>query len=370
MKKIKFIIMINIFTIIYLILNIYNYFNIKRVLNLNQENGLAQIVLLLIFIVLGSFFIINQFIKRKYYIFFINVLGNIWLGIISIGFSVFIILNLLELIFTRSINYNIYLYTIIPLVMIIYSFINGLRVPNIKNVEINQSIVEDFTICQLSDIHINKYMSENWLRRVVEKTNELNPDIIVITGDLIDDPFKEIEKYAESLKLLKAKYGVYAIIGNHEVYTGIDEFKKILKRADIKLLENEKVNIRGDINLIGIDNYKKKTYFDNSTDPIFNIKNINEELNSNDYNILLEHEPNNFEEVSKLKYNLQLSGHTHKGQIPPLNFLVGLRYKYYYGLNKLNGKNIYTSSGTGYWGPPMRLFSKGEVVNIKVKSEY
>jgi uncharacterized protein len=215
----------------------------------------------------------------------------------------------------------------------------------------------------LSDLHLDFLKSDKWLKDIINKTNNINPDLIVITGDLIDNDLSKIQQFCESLKKLKSKYGVYAVTGNHEFYVGINEFIKVAQHSNIKVLRNEKETISDSIELIGIDDNTGKRFSEIGSDLKTALKNCDLKKPI----ILLSHQPDIFSEAVKNGVDLQLSGHTHAGQIPPMDLIVKFYFKYPYGLYHRNLSYLYTTSGTGIWGPPMRLFSRSEIVKIILK---
>ena len=166
--------------------------------------------------------------------------------------------------------------------------------------------------------------------------------------------------FCDTLKKLKSRHGVFAVTGNHEFYAGINMFMDVAKNSNITVLRNEKITIADSIELAGIDDKAGTRFSEVGSDLKLALKNI-------DFTkpvILLSHRPDIFNEAEKSGVDLQLSGHLHAGQIPPMDLIVMLAFKYPYGLYRKNGSYLYTTSGTGIWGPPMRLFSRCEIVKI------
>ncbi|WP_192930224.1 metallophosphoesterase [Alkaliphilus pronyensis] len=337
----------------YVYLQLVNHFNIV---------GGLRLMVQFAFWLFASSYILGKIIKRGKFIFYITYLGAIWMGCLSISVFVFILRD--TAIYFMP-NYSMILenlaVVLIP-VLIIASIINALKGPIVKEVEVKPSknLEKSLNIIHLSDIHLNVMTSVNWLKGIVNKVNSLKPDIIVITGDLVDDEYSSIEAFASTMKGFKAKHGVFAVSGNHEVYVGIENFKNFCRAADIKVIDNTSINLEG-INLIGVSDMYRRKGKDNLL-----IEGIVKACDLSKYNILLCHEPIHFKNAVEKGIDLQLSGHTHRGQIPPLNFLVPFVYRYTYGLYRYKNSFIYTTSGTGTWGPPMRLFSDSEIVSLKL----
>lgn len=291
-------------------------------------------------------------------------IGYIWLGIFSISLT-YLLVSHLAFIFvhTPKFRYNTTLVAIILIVIsAIYSIVNTLGKPRVTEIEIPVSNLpmDKLTIVQLSDIHIDITTKYITIKKIVEITNSLNPDIIVFTGDLADtNIIKTYEKYG--LLDFKSKYGIFAVSGNHEYYRGISNYETLCEKLNFKLLNNENILIDDKFYVSGITDFQ--------TSKAFNYKsaNVTEALSNIDFNkpvIFLSHQPNSFFESQKYPITIQLSGHTHAGQIPPFDIIEYFLYKYFCGLYKDNNSYIYVTTGTRWWGPPMRLFSKSEIAKI------
>jgi hypothetical protein len=194
------------------------------------------------------------------------------------------------------------------------------------------------------------------LEKIVKKTNELKPDVVALTGDLVDGSAPVTLEMLKPIEKIKAP--IFFVIGNHEIYDDLKFVIPMLNRTKMKIIRNTVINWKG-IQIAGIDFYE-------SSKPA--IKALNQiRLNKNKFSILLNHAPIGFETAAKAGFDLQLSGHTHNGQIFPFNFLVKLRYKFLTGLHKINNSYLFVSQGTGTWGPPMRLLTDSEIVVIELK---
>ncbi len=220
----------------------------------------------------------------------------------------------------------------------------------------------DFSIVQISDLHIGGLIDQEFVRHAVEKINALNPDIVCITGDLIDTSLAFIEPAIRELDVIKAKHGIYYILGNHEYFHDPMEIIEFIKTTSLTLLMNEnitldalKLNIAGVTDLIGYRMGLLKP----------NIHKAFEGINPDYRTLLLAHQPKFIEELGSYRPDLILSGHTHGGQIWPFGHLVKLQQPFVKGLHELpNGSSIYVNSGIGFWGPPMRLGSQAEISYI------
>jgi predicted MPP superfamily phosphohydrolase len=229
-----------------------------------------------------------------------------------------------------------------------------------------------FTLAQISDLHVGATIREKHVRRVVDMTNELRPDAIVITGDLVDGTVAELRRATEHLARLRAPHGVYFVTGNHDFYSGARPWLEELARYGIRSLRGERVALgdRGpggaSFDLAGVDDWSVSRAAGDGRWPA-----LERALAGRDPDrslVLLAHQPRGVGEAVRAGVELQLSGHTHGGQIFPWNVVVGSVYPYYKGLYQhdegARQGQIYVTCGTGYWGPPMRLGAPAEVARI------
>ncbi|MFA7354650.1 MAG: metallophosphoesterase [Sulfurimonadaceae bacterium] len=228
-----------------------------------------------------------------------------------------------------------------------------------------KGLKESYKIVQLSDIHIGGIIDKEFIEDIVQKVNALTPDIIVITGDLIDVDVFGAKGALDELAKLSSKYGTYFIVGNHEYFHGIEKIIITVKSLGIKVLENENVYIGEDgkgFNLAGVYDfmgYRTKTHMPDLNKALEGVK--------ESPTLLLAHQPLFIHEIFS-GVDLMLSGHTHGGQLFPFRFLVALQQPYVSGLHKHNENlQIYVNRGTGFWGPPMRLGASSEITEIVIR---
>lgn len=242
--------------------------------------------------------------------------------------------------------------------------------PQIKNIEVTiKNLPQEWQgkkIVQLSDMHIGIVHGQKFLQDIINKTNSLKPDMVVITGDLFDG-MDGADGLPQLIDSINAPQGIYFITGNHETYFGLEKAFNILKSTKIKVLNDELVNLNG-LQLVGISYPTERTFNESR-----NIKTIIESMSNfvkGQPTILLYHSPmpSVIAQAKEAGVNLQLSGHTHRGQIFPFRFITSYIYKGYdYGLRTEGDFNIYTSNGVGTWGPPMRTGNTPEIVAITLK---
>ena len=217
-------------------------------------------------------------------------------------------------------------------------------------------------IVQLSDIHLGHIYKAGFMEKIVREVNLINPEMVLITGDLFDGMDGELANPIRPLNDIKAGKGIYFVTGNHETYLGLSEIFKALKKIKITVLKDEVVEVDG-LKIIGI------AYPTQGED-----KNVISTLNSlkRDFygapNILMYHSPVDIEQIKNSGVNLELCGHTHNGQIFPLGLITKILYKGYdYGLFAMGNYTLYTTNGTGTWGPPMRTGNTPEIVEITLQ---
>ncbi len=254
---------------------------------------------------------------------------------------------------------------IIALLLAVVSFYNGMKTPDIRETTLVSSKMDtDMTIVALNDLHLHRNIPLSKIKNIVERVNELQPDIIVFVGDTIDDRPSNIQPYMAELAQLKATYGKYAVAGNHEFYIGHDETKNAFLKYGITYLFNEGVLAVDPIYVVGIPDYKTVHHIDGRVDlgQAFHM------AQKKDYKILLSHRPDFIDKLAPNMIDLQISGHTHGGQIFPLHILTKLANGYLSGLYETSRGLLYVSRGSGQWGPQFRLMAPSEISVIRLVS--
>ncbi len=224
-------------------------------------------------------------------------------------------------------------------------------------------------IAQISDLHLGIIVRDKKLKTVIKKINKETPDIVVSTGDLVDGTVKHINHLTEVFRDMNARMGKFAVIGNHEMYGGIRRSTKFTEESGFQVLRGAGITIDNKINIVGMDfrGGEAKKHMKN-------LKQLpeHEVLSSmprNLFTLLLKHK-SDVEDKSLGLFDLQLSGHTHGGQIFPMTIAVMLIFSYHTGFTKLTkGSAIYTSRGTGTSGPPIRFLSSPEITVIDIEPE-
>jgi predicted MPP superfamily phosphohydrolase len=222
-----------------------------------------------------------------------------------------------------------------------------------------------FTIVQLTDLHVGPTIGRAFIEQIVRHTNALDPDLVAITGDLVDGSVAELRDAVAPLAELRARHGVFFVTGNHEYYAGVHEWLEEVSRLGIRVLRNQRVSI-GDgadsFDLAGVDDRSSSRH--GGLEPAAALAQALDGRDPRRELVLLAHQPRSFLDAAPFGVGLQLSGHTHGGQLFPFSLLVRLQQPFLAGLHRRDDSQLYVSRGTGYWGPPMRLGAPAEITQI------
>ncbi|MBP0593680.1 metallophosphoesterase [Paraburkholderia sp. LEh10] len=224
-----------------------------------------------------------------------------------------------------------------------------------------------FTIVQISDIHVGPTIKRGYVDAIVDAVNRLKPDLIAVTGDVVDGTVEHLSDHTLPLSRLSARHGAYLVTGNHEYYSGANAWIAEFQRLGLHVLLNEHVVVEHDgaqAVIAGVTDYSAG-HFDpaHESDPAAALAGAPGDVL---IKVLLAHQPRTAEAAADAGFTLQLSGHTHGGQFFPWNFAVRLQQPYVAGLSRLDNLWVYTSRGTGYWGPPKRLGAPSEITRLRL----
>lgn len=292
---------------------------------------------------------------------FLSWIGYIWMGF----FHLLFFSSLIELSVSLFIEHNVsYWNFFFSVVIAIYALYKGLRTPQlIKHTLQGPTSMKGMKLVQVSDLHVGLlHLNAKWLTKVVNIINRQNADIIAITGDLVEGPFSEVSPQLEVLKTSQAKIEKFYITGNHEYIHGSGPWETRLEQLGFTTLHNQNKVVtyqQAKILFAGVPD-RMVPRFDHSLRSL-----PDQALKTNekvDYRILLAHEPASYWDIKTEKCDLLLSGHTHGGQIFPFGLMVRLVQPVVAGFKKMGHILVFAHQGTGLWGPPMRWFSRSEIV--------
>lgn len=313
------------------------------------------------FIWIGSFW----FAYLVYFILFLFVLD---LGrIIGLKFSLFPTSFAINYEFVKQITAAVIVFVVSLIILFGYFNTRNINIRTL-NIEISKSSTKlnELNIVMVGDIHLSPINDEKFLSNIVTTINSLNPDIVLFPGDIVDDRAEVLKRLniGESFKKIKSKYGVFASNGNHEFINGVETADLFLRENGIEVLRDTMVMIDDAFIIAARDDRSINNFTNKKRKPLNSI------LNGVDRSypiILLDHTPVNLDQAAKNGIDLQLSGHTHHGQMWPGNIITNLIYEISWGYKKIGNTQCYVTSGAGTWGPPVRTGSRSEIVNIKVK---
>lgn len=227
--------------------------------------------------------------------------------------------------------------------------------------------LDGFTIVQLTDLHVGLTIDRAFVQRVVDRTNALSPDLIALTGDFVDGKVEDLRDEIAPLAGLRAPHGVFAVTGNHEYYAGVDPWIAEISRLGARYLRNERVSIsRGgaSFELAGVDDHNA-----NGAGHGEDLAAATAGRDPGKALVLLAHQPRQVRRAYRHGVDLQLSGHTHGGQIWPWHYLVKIQQGgLLAGRYQFEGTQLYVSRGCGYWGPPVRVLAPLEITRVILRS--
>lgn len=267
---------------------------------------------------------------------------------------------------------------VVALLVTMLGFWNARRTATVVQVDVPianlPEALQGFTVAQISDIHVGPTIKTRYLQRIVDRVNGLNANLVAITGDLVDGSVRELAHHVAPLSQLVSTHGTFFVTGNHEYYSGAHSWIDALRALGVQVLMNEHVLIEHSIDdqdpepavmvVAGVADYSAHQ-FDEShrSDPH---KAMADAPDHAVFKLLLAHQPRSAAAAADAGFDLQLSGHTHGGQFWPWNHFVPLQQPFTSGLHKLKALWVYTSRGTGYWGPPKRFGAPSEITHLRL----
>ena len=339
-----------------------------------------------VFWIVVSFYVAGRFLEKVYLSHVSDFLvwaGSFWLAAMLYFFLIVLLLDILRLIhqvvpflpemITADIAKTKFVLLIASVSMVTMVIIGGFvnaRIPRVNTLDLyidkpagNRTQLHAVV---MSDIHLGTMIGNGFFSRIVDKVGELAPDIILLPGDILDEDLEPVirQNIGKTLHQLRAPLGVYAIMGNHEHIGGAEQAYDYLKSHGMTIIRDSVIKIDDGFYLVGRDDRDKKRFSGQDRMPLVDL------LQNIDWSypvILMDHQPYYLEKAAEKGVDLQLSGHTHHGQLWPLNFITRAIYTISKGYGEVNGMHAYVSNGVGTWGPPVRIGSRPEILSLRIR---
>lgn len=376
------------YSIFFLVNFLISYYIFKRGLQSIPPTASLRSAYIIIFWIVALSFITGRLLENHLPYFISDVF--VWVGSFWLAAMLYFLLAVIALDLIRLINHFIPIYpaaitgnyqqakyitgaSVLGLVgvAVLVGHINSI-VPRVTRLDLpvpmKASKIENLNIVAVSDIHLGTIVGRSRFDYIVGKINSMDPDLVLLPGDIVDEDLTPVirQNIGESLKNLKSRYGVYAITGNHEYIGGVTQACNYLVDHNVTMLRDQSVKIADSFYLVGRE--------DRSSERFGGIrrKGLAELMESVDRNypvILMDHQPFQLYEAADQNIDLQISGHTHDGQLWPINHIVNRVYEVAWGYERKSNTHYYVSNGAGTWGPPVRLGNRPEIVNIRLRFE-
>jgi len=380
MRKYQMIVFFSIVLIIYSLVNIYIFYKGYNALLCLQNHRLLYSITFFLFSVI---FIVAKILESRHSSVItdiLNILGGFWLAFMLYGFLFFLLSDIISLLLRIPgviRGENIFLFrkwsfiiiASFSSLLIIGGFINAL-IPVTKeyNITINKSAgkIKTLRIAAVSDIHLGSIIRERSIKKLSSILKNLKPDMVLLLGDIVDGEIGpvlrgDLLQYFTSPRSID---GLFAITGNHEFIGGANKTIPYIESKGIRVLKDEIVTLDGGIQLIGRIDRDSFRFYRKERLPLGELM---KQVDTTKPVILLDHQPFHLDETAKYGIDLQLSGHTHNGQMWPLNYVTSMIYELSYGYLKKRNTHFIVSSGYGLWGPRVRSGSRSEVLLINIK---
>jgi predicted MPP superfamily phosphohydrolase len=298
--------------------------------------------------------------------------GGIWMGTLVLLLSTLGIVDLVTLFGLVLKPWVVPLRTAavgMTLVLAVVAWIGGYVRPRTVELEVEvanlPAAADGLVVAHLTDLHLGALIGEKRLRSVIDQIESMRPDIVVVTGDLVDGDAGTVEDMVPALKTLTAPLGVYSILGNHEIYAGPERCSKLMRDAGFIVLDNAAVEATPGLWIAGVPDSGRGPGTDGLEGAL---EAALSEVGEGGAVVFLQHAPGNEEATAAAGAGLMLDGHTHGGQIWPFHYMVLRAYPHIAGVRKINGMTQVVSRGAGRWGAPMRLFAPSEIYRITLRS--
>lgn len=380
MRNIQFIIFFSIVLSVYSLLSLYIY---SRGIQAFPEGTAGRTLFRVSFIFLSASYVIARILERVYLSIASDIftwIGSFWLAAFFYLLMTVLVIDLLRLAnaifpfipeswhnlqFKKVLFYSVA--GVVSLILLI-GFINALS-PRVKtlNLTINKKVegIKQLNIAFASDIHLGTLVGPKRTKKIVDRINGLNPDLILLGGDIVDEDLGPVIRgnLGASLEKLSAPMGVLGVTGNHEYIGGVRNAVNYLEAHGISMIRDSFHLVDDKFYIVGREDRDMPRFSGagrKSIDELMSVVDLDKPI------ILLDHQPFELDEKQKSGVDLTLSGHTHHGQIWPLNYITKAIYEVSWGYKLKGNMHVYVSSGAGGWGPPVRLGNRPEIINIKI----
>ena len=380
MKK-QFIIFFSIAVSIFSAIHVYIYLHGAAAL---PDSPAVRTAFFVVFLVLASSFLAGRFLERVMFNRFTTALvwlGSLWLGAMVYFFLLSVVVDLVRLIdlivpfLHRIADFGdpfVRLSTLClaiggVLAVVAYGYSNA-RNPRVKGLKISiekRSPLPSMIIAVASDIHLGTVISRNRLQDIIEKINAMQADLVLLPGDVIDEDVRPVieQNLGEMLRTIRSKYGVYSITGNHEYIGGAEKAVSYLTEHGITVLRDQCVVIADAVTVVGREDWSIRQFTKGRRMALADLMQM---VDRNKPVILMDHQPFGLTEAVEQGVDLQLSGHTHHGQLWPFHWITNKVFEISWGYKKIGATHFYVSSGAGFWGPPIRTGNHPEILRIEL----
>lgn len=380
MKTIQYIVFFGIVFTIYGLINVYVY---CRGISIIPNTVHARNIFFFTFLFFSFSFVIGRFLERIWLSpvsFAFTWIGSFWLAAMFYFFLLAVLSDIVRLfnhffhffpdfITSNPDAFRRYTFLIAVSVVVITLIAGHLNavIPRVKRIPltINKAVNIDspFRVVVVSDIHLGTIIGPRREKRLVKKINSLEPDLVLFAGDVVDEDLGPVlhQNVGKELENIKSSNGIYSITGNHEYIGGVEEAVAFLTRHGITVLRDSVTSIMNAIYVVGREDHDQRRFGGSGKKPLHELL---QDVERTKPVIVMDHQPTTLDESVQNKVDLHLSGHTHHGQIWPLNLLTRKIYQLSWGYEKRGTTHIYVSSGFGTWGPPVRIGSHPEIVEL------
>ena len=370
-------IIVYIFLLVYSLSNYYIYRRLRSIIPRRPGRLIAAAAIVLLFscyllAALGRHFLPLELIP------ILRWIGSWWIGFIFYTVILLLLVDLLRLLgrifhifspalWNPPLAVRRIVLSVIGLGVILLLLAGYLNARNIRVTALDLDLppscghMNRLNLVLISDIHLGVMMDNSFLGEIIDGVNNLNADIILLGGDTVDMNIREIERlgYGEKLSKFRAPLGVYAVTGNHEYISGVEESVEFLSQAGIVFLRDRAIKINNSFYLAGRE--------DMSHSRGETIDGLLKDLDPACPVILLDHRPTRIDDAVAAGVDLMLCGHTHNGQLFPINLITNLIYRVSNGYKRIGETQIYVTSGVGTWAPPVRIGNVPEIVQLKIE---